>query len=203
MLPDGCCDVLVVSKDEAEGEVVCFTRWDTSPRMVKIPAGTSITGYRLRPGSVVAVADFAVDGFEPATLSQRMESMVRQDHESSELIEAFGNLNETVDSLARQQGVSARTLQRHFRSLSLPPPGFWRLLGRARRAVQALASPMPLSEIAFAYGYSDQPHMTREFVRWFGMTPLQICRSPATLRELSQPGLGNWSKSSASEVAGL
>ncbi|MNL88332.1 DNA-binding transcriptional activator FeaR [compost metagenome] len=35
-----------------------------------------------------------------------------------------------------------------------------------------LASSTPLAEIAAASGYADQSHMTREFKRRYGVTPL-------------------------------
>lgn len=172
--------------------MVCVTHWDFSPRAVKISAGTTITGYRLRPGTIVDVTEFRNEIPDPSNIGPQIEGMIHHDHESMDIVEALGTLNETIESLARQQGVSSRTLQRHFSALSLPPPGFWRLLGRARRAVQALPAHVPLAEIALEYGYSDQAHMTREFMRWFGMTPAQLRQSPATLHDLSRPGLGNW-----------
>jgi len=119
------------------------------------------------------------------------------------MIDALCLPGNSVHRLARQQGVSERTLQRRFSDLSLPTPAFWRQLGRARRAVQALQCRVPLAEIAAHYGYSDQAHMTREFVRWFGRTPVQLRRNPASMTDLAQPGLGNWSGEIGLEIAGL
>jgi AraC-like DNA-binding protein len=45
--------------------------------------------------------------------------------------------------------------------------------------------------------------MTREFVRWFGRTPVQLRRNPAAMTDLAQPGLGNWSVEIGLEIAGL
>jgi len=193
VLPDGCRDILVVSQAGVESEIVHFTQWDTCPRAVKICAGTSIVGYRLRPGVMVAESDLKIDIPDLSKLDQLIDGAVRQDHESLEIIDALSGPDETTESLARQNGVSSRTLQRHFKNLSIPAPGFWRLLGRARRAARAMPMRVPISEIALEYGYSDQAHMTREFVRWFGLTPVRLRQSPAVLNELSQPGLGNWS----------
>ena len=66
------------------------------------------------------------------------------------------------------------------------------MLGRARNAARTLSNGAEISDIALEHGYSDQSHMTREFVRWFGQTPDKIRNSPASLYELSQAGLGNW-----------
>jgi AraC-like DNA-binding protein len=74
----------------------------------------------------------------------------------------------------------------------LPPPDFWRLLGRARRAAGRIASGARLAEVADDAGYSDQAHMTRELARWFGMSPGQLRRSAPALDALLQPALGNW-----------
>ncbi|MCV0349614.1 MAG: helix-turn-helix domain-containing protein [Nitratireductor sp.] len=157
VLPDGCVDLVVLSCGRAGSEVLQVTDWDFAPRLVRLDAGTCLTGYRLRPGTTLDLAEFE----------------------------------------------SERTLQRRFKHLSLPTPAFWRQLGRARRAVQALPCRVPLAEIAAHYGYSDQAHMTREFVRWFGWTPVQLRRNPAAIADLAQPGLGNWSLEIGLEIAGL
>ena len=99
----------------------------------------------------------------------------------------------TVADTARDLGVSLRSLQRLFHGLDLPPPEYWRLLSRARRAAAELAGPMPLAAIAADCGFSDQAHLTRETLRWFGQTPRQMQRDGATLSLLAQPALGNWS----------
>ncbi|MBN8294147.1 helix-turn-helix transcriptional regulator [Rhodobacter sp. NTK016B] len=189
VMPDGCRDVLVLSRPDEE-PVVSLTDWDDGPRRVSIRAGTTLTGYRLRPGVVMAEPLGALDA---ERLDQQIASALRVAGDSTDLITALAEAGEDVDALARQQGVSARTLQRHFAGLSLPPPRFWRLLGRARRAALALPGGGALSELALDHGYSDQAHMNREFLRWFGRTPGQLRSDPAALAELSQPGLGNWS----------
>ncbi|MCA3451776.1 MAG: AraC family transcriptional regulator [Rhodobacter sp.] len=171
--------------------------------MVKLDAGTSLTGYRLRPGITLDFAEFEIAGRDSSTLETEIEDRTRHDQEVSEMIDALCLPGNSVHRLARQQGVSERTLQRRFSDLSLPTPAFWRQLGRARRAVQALQCRVPLAEIAAHYGYSDQAHMTREFVRWFGRTPVQLRRNPASMTDLAQPGLGNWSGEIGLEIAGL
>jgi AraC-like DNA-binding protein len=55
-----------------------------------------------------------------------------------------------------------------------------------------LSLPVTLAEIACDCGYSDQAHMTREFVRWFGKTPTWLCRDVRLLDLLNQPALDNW-----------
>ncbi|WP_162742450.1 AraC family transcriptional regulator [Nitratireductor sp. OM-1] len=171
--------------------------------MVRLDAGTCLTGYRLRPGTTLDLAEFEIADRDVSNLDTEIEALTRHDQEISEIIDALCLPGNSVHRLARQQGVSERTLQRRFRHLSLPTPAFWRQLGRARRAVQALPCRVPLAEIAAHYGYSDQAHMTREFVRWFGWTPVQLHRNPAAIADLAQPGLGNWSLEIGLEIAGL
>lgn len=200
MLPDGCIDILTVSCAATGEERLRVTNWDLSPRQVDLRAGMTVTGFRLRPGTIVhpdfndVVQELAQDVTQDVSrLASDIESYLSQDQEITEIIEALSAPDSSVKSLARQQGVSERTLQRHFKATSRPPPGFWRQLGRARQAVQALQSGAALAAIAADYGYSDQAHMTREFMRWFAQTPRQLRQNPEALLDLAQPGLGNWS----------
>ena len=204
VLPDGCVDLVVLSCGRTGREVLRVTDWDFAPRLVRLDAGTRVTGYRLRPGATLLdLAELEYADRDLSNLETEIEALTRLDQEVSEIIDALCVTGNSVHRLARQQGVSERTLQRRFRDLSLPTPAFWRQLGRARRAVQALPCRVSLAEIAAQYGYSDQAHMTREFVRWFGWTPAQLRRNPAAIIDMAQPALGNWSGEIALEVAGL
>ena len=98
----------------------------------------------------------------------------------------------SVAGVARQSGLSLRSLQRRFQDRHLPPPEFWRLLARARRAVALLPTPAPLAEIAAECGFSDQAHMSRAMARWFGHSPAQLRRDAGLRLLLAQPALGNW-----------
>lgn len=181
-----------------------ITGWDNQPRSVLLEAGTSLTGYRLSPGTTISPQAFsATEALTPFALRDLIESEATKDHEVRDIIEALTRPGATIAKVARQSGATARTLQRQFRNQSLPTPDFWRLLGRARRAIQALPCRVPLAEIAHAYGYSDQAHMTREFVRWFGLPPAELRKSPDTVREICQPGLGNWLGDDQSELGNL
>ena len=193
VLPDGCVDILVSSCGETNRVLIGLTNWDFSPRQVKLKAGTSLIGYRLRPGTTIRLSDLQIENGAHSNLGPEIECSVRHDQEVEEIIYDLSLPGSGVERSAKQQGVSERTLQRRFKDLSLPPPIFWRQLGRARRAVRALPCRVPLSDIAFEYGFSDQAHMTREFLRWFGRTPAQLRQDSATLNELAQPGLSNWS----------
>ena len=203
VLPDGCVDLVVLSSGRTGRKGLHVTDWEVAPRLVRLDAGTCLTGYRLQHGTTLDLAKFEIADLDSSYLETEIEALTRHDQEVSEIIDALCVTGNSVHRLARQQGVSERTLQRRFRDPSLPTPAFLRQLGRARRTVQALPCRVPLAEIAARYGYSDQAHMTREFVRWFGWTPAQLRRNPVAITDLAQPGLGNWSGEIGLEIAGL
>lgn len=49
-----------------------------------------------------------------------------------------------------------------------------------------------LAEVAHACRFTDQAHMTREFARWFGHTPVGLRRQANLLEMVGQPALGDW-----------
>lgn len=200
--PDGCRDVLFISQPGKPAEIR-VTDWDNLPYAVHSRAGTSFIGYRLRPGTTISPKVFENEEADISTLVSIIESETAQNQEVCEIIDALTKPNVTVTELARKNGTTTRTLQRHFHNLSLPNPDFWRLLGRARRAARALSVSAPLNEIAYSHGYSDQAHMTREFVRWFGCSPAQLRENRGAIDDICQPGLGCWLDDSHSEIGSL
>ena len=191
VLPDGCRDILVTSKP-GQPPVIRLTDWDMGPQTVKVTTGSEFVGYRLRPGSTVEHRALAQVACDPGQIEALIESEAPPDEEITDIIAALSVPFATVQGVSRSAGVTMRTLQRRFGSLSLPPPDFWRLLARARKAALALPCEIPLVEIADMFGYSDQAHMTRDFMRWFELTPKGLRRDTAALDGISQPALGNW-----------
>lgn len=79
----------------------------------------------------------------------------------------------TLEGLAAEAGMSRFQLLRGFaREMGLPPHAYLvqRRLVLARRLIE---QGMPLSGAAAGAGFADQSHMTRAFVRAFGVTPAQ------------------------------
>ncbi|MEP6064249.1 MAG: AraC family transcriptional regulator [Paracoccaceae bacterium] len=200
--PDGCRDLILVSRQD-EPDTIRMTDWDSQPYAVHLQAGTKMVGYRLSPGTTIASTVLTNERLRPDTLEDMIQSEATGNSEIFELIDALARSNSTVEQMARLSGRTTRTLQRQFRDLSLPNPDFWRLLGRARRAVKALPCRVPLAEIAHEYGYCDQAHMTREFVRWFGSSPSRLRQDKDSISGFNQPGLGNWLNEGSSELGGL
>lgn len=101
--------------------------------------------------------------------------------------QALGLMRETVESplplpkLARQLGVSGRTLSRAFHTAVGAAPGtVYRRLRLANVRDLAETGRYPISEIALRCGYGDASAMTRAFVREFGKPPSVLRRRPAT-----------------------
>ncbi len=196
IVPDGCRDVIVKTPPgglaECETVECFFTDLDFSTRKIAVEAGEQFFGLRLKPGVEVS------DRLLPPAFSnlQELKSFVENeicfDGEIVELIESLALGECSLKNGAHQLGVSIRTLQRRFRSIGLPPPDFWKQLSRARRADSAMFTKQPLVQVANDCGYSDQSHMTRDFIKWFGQSPGQVIRNPVLLGMLSEPGLGNW-----------
>ncbi len=77
----------------------------------------------------------------------------------------------TLDDLARASGLTRFQVLRGFsRATGMTPHAYLvqRRLGIARRLI---GQGLPLSEAALSGGFADQSHMTRIFVRAYGMTP--------------------------------
>ena len=71
-------------------------------------------------------------------------------------------------------GLSRRSWQRRFPSVTGLRRKEIERLDRSRRAYRLLSEGVPPAEVAVAVGYSDQPHLTRELRRIRGETPARI-----------------------------
>jgi AraC-like DNA-binding protein len=85
----------------------------------------------------------------------------------------------SVEELAKAVGLGRRQLERRFRvSVGVTPKLACRV-ARLRRAVSLLDGrpETSLADVAFAAGYADQPHLTRELRMLAGTTPAQRRRA--------------------------
>ncbi len=91
-----------------------------------------------------------------------------------------GDLQDTpsLAELAAIAGVSRFQLLRRFEEVHGAPPHAWLLSQRAERARAAIQAGAPLAQVAADCGFADQSHMTRVFVRRYGVTPGAWRRAP-------------------------
>lgn len=195
--PDGCRDVLILRRPGRRAEVR-LTSFDLCPRLAALPAGTTVQGYRLRPGAQIAAGSLRAIEAAPDQAGAIIRNDLALSGDADHAIRALCSPGAGAAAVAGDLGLSLRSLQRLLHRLDLPPPDYWRLLARARRAARHLGGPSPLAAIAADCGFSDQAHMTRELLRWFGKAPRQLQRDGATLALLGQPALGNWTDEQSS-----
>ena len=80
------------------------------------------------------------------------------------------------------RGLSRRSWQRRFRSVTGLRRKEIERLDRSRRAFRLLSEGVPPSAVAVAVGYADQAHLTRELRRIRGETPAAILAAAAPPR---------------------
>ncbi|WP_156883038.1 AraC family transcriptional regulator [Rhodovulum sp. P5] len=93
------------------------------------------------------------------------------------ILEGIGHAAIDQNTIAERLGMSRRSLRRH---LEAEGTSFQDLMEECRRAcghAMLTRTRMPLSDIAFALGYSDQSAFSRAFSRWFGESPRELRRT--------------------------
>ena len=151
VLPDGCTDLLI-SIPRRGGAPTDARSWDARRQLLEDAVAAAARG---RAGSTLLseAADLAIREFE------RTGGRAR------------------VADVASRIGVGQRALERAFaETVGLRPKQLARVI-RFGRARNALAKGRGAAEVALCAGYSDQPHMVREFRALAGTTPGAL-RSP-------------------------
>jgi transcriptional regulator GlxA family with amidase domain len=86
--------------------------------------------------------------------------------------------------MVHDSGISRRQFERRFLTeVGLSPHTFLRIV-RLQRALRGIADGRPLSDVAHACGYFDQPHMARDFNRLAATSPSAWRDCTATLTPL-------------------
>jgi len=134
--------------------------------VLAIPAET-VHALRLLPpgGSSVSLS-------VPGSLLPALSGVCRLD--APDLAAALAGLVRAPERLPEVLAVAAAALAAAaplLRGGSTLPPTARRGLVRVRRAGSLLAAGEPLAGAAAEAGFYDQSHMTRQFLRLFGMTP--------------------------------
>ena len=86
-------------------------------------------------------------------------------------LEALPAENVTLETLAREAGLSAFHLCRVFRQRFGLSPHAYQTIARVRLAKALLTRGLAISQAAAEAGFYDQPHLTRHFKRILGVTP--------------------------------
>jgi AraC-like DNA-binding protein len=110
--------------------------------------------------------------------SPRRTDLARLARHATRRIAASGG-REPIAHVARELGVSSRTLERAFCEHVGPSPKRFARIERLGVAHRALLSGAPCAQVASLAGYSDQAHMVREFTRLAGVSPLRAARPMA------------------------
>ncbi|GLW07962.1 AraC family transcriptional regulator [Microtetraspora sp. NBRC 13810] len=88
-----------------------------------------------------------------------------------ELLDARFPADLDAEALAAAAGVSRFAVYRAFRAVHGMTPGDYQRQLRLRDARGRLAGGAPIAEAAALAGFADQSHLTRWFVRAYGVTP--------------------------------
>ena len=112
-------------------------------------------------------------------LSQRIQprnGVTSQIATAARLIRASGG-TAPIAALARRVAMSQSALERHFRIATGATPKMFSRLARLERVCGLWDSGKDFTTIALETGYSDQPHMVRDFHLFTGMSPQQFFRA--------------------------
>jgi AraC-like DNA-binding protein len=183
VLPDGCRDLILVQMPEARPV------WQVTPlagQTERVPetAGAHFEGFRLHPGvridsaGLLAAVGADTDIARAAALVREFAGADAQTGEALAALAVPDAERGGMEQVARTLGVRIRTLQRLLSDRTGRSPVFWQRLARVRRAAALACDGAELAALAYECGFSDQPHMTRELRRWFGVTPRFVQGNP-------------------------
>jgi transcriptional regulator GlxA family with amidase domain len=75
--------------------------------------------------------------------------------------------------LAKQCGVSVRTLERYFLKYNKKKPKTWLIEQRQQQALELLHDGSTIKEIAGRLGYKYSTHFSRQFKSFYGICPMR------------------------------
>ena len=207
ILPDGCRD-LIIKTHQANNQAESVL-WFVSPlfehtQAVQTQANTHSLGFRLKPGMQIEQEKlvkymplFKLDNeavnHDKKAISQ-LEDILNEVTSIKPCVEeALTSLASdltNITQVAKQLGMSTRSLQRMLIKETDKSPSYWFQLARARKAAKHLGQTNAMADTADLYGYSDQSHMCREFQRWFKLSPTQLLNDAMLMAQLDSTGYG-------------
>jgi len=192
VIPDGCRDLIMQVSPEAK------PRWFISPlqdgvKVAPVGAGVFLRGFRLKPGTGINETELLKSVnrlLDHEEAHSRINDACRLPQSVAEALACLASDVNSVEDSAKLLGVNKRTLQRLLLRETGKPPLYWRMLARVRQAAFAVSESAPLSEVAYAFQFADQAHMTREFKRWLDITPSKIKNESTYFKQLKSAGYG-------------
>jgi AraC-like DNA-binding protein len=122
------------------------------------------------PQQIRHVEQFLNSRIHPrVSISPQIEAAVEMIHRSSG--------RASVAAIARYVAMSQSALERHFRAAVGATPKKLSRLARLQYVRQLWNTGKSLTEIAFAAGYTDQPHLVRDFQLFTGTSPEKFFRN--------------------------
>lgn len=187
---DACWD-LIFTRMPA-GARVLLSGPSSRPTVVPYRAGNSNVGVRFTQGTYFthvdphSMCDRTVplpmpddDHFELAGRTWPMPGYADVD----ELLAAFDDAgllahDEVIEAVLHgdEPPVSPRTVERHFTRITGRSRRQVRQIARAREAAARLRTGEAIADVAYALGYADQSHLTRDVKRLTGYTPAESQR---------------------------
>lgn len=189
--PDGLWDIVVqrqagrvkvlqtglitspIALDYLEGDEYLSISFKPGVYMPRLPGARMVDDAVIRP--LTTKRTFAFDGDELEIPSfENAEGLVERLVKSGVIVR-----DEIVSEVAEggSNGLSPRSVQRHFIHALGISPNRLAQIQRANRAIALLRAGRSVVDVAMDLGYADQPHMTRSLKRFFGRTPGEIAAS--------------------------
>jgi hypothetical protein len=186
--PDGCWDFAILKS--AHGTTVLRTGLTTSAVTHNYAAGDEILSISFKASSFMTL----MPGERMRDQGVVLEAVGKDRFWlGSDVLEipTFETVDRFVDKLLRlsivednrlvasvvsghPMAMSERTLQRHFLKTTGVTYKTFTQIERAQKALGLLQQGRAAADVAFALGYSDQPHMIRSIKAIMGATPSQI-----------------------------
>lgn len=192
VLPDGCRDLIFTCSSGSAPGWKISQLFDSAFCTGEKSVAIHMTGYRFSPDTTI----------QSERLLRELEKLTPEDHGNIiALVSEFATGNndvrealayiaqgqKTVDQYARACGISRRSFQRLLLLNTGRSPVYWRQLARIRLAGRLLGKASSLAEAAADAGFSDQAHMSREFIRWFGIQPDRFRSDTILQKQLTEP----------------
>ncbi len=193
VLPDGCRDIIVQESSDRNANWF-ISELSVSAYKVPTAAGIRMRGIRLKPGIEILQSQLNVwlDCRHPSELFvlDQIDEFCVENKNLADSLDCLSSGKRTVLCVAKDLGVSLRTLERLVRSSTGQTPYYWFSLARIRLAGRSLVNGNSLSDVAIENGFSDQAHMNREMKKWFKLTPNQIRANAEMHSLLHEKGYG-------------